>query len=522
MLKENFNKINIILLITILFFFSLIINLYYGYRGIFPLDSFLHFDAAYNILNNRHPFKDFYSISGVIVDYLQAVFFYFFGVNWFSYIIHAAVINCILSIFSFILFNTLGLSKFYSFLYSIGISTIAYPSTGSPFVDYHGVIFSLLSVYLLIFFIIKRKNILLFFLPIFLFLSFLSKQIPAGYIIIFLCLIILFDFIKNFQIKKIISFFLGCLMCLIFFVFYLVIFKINFSDFVIQYFLFPYSIGKARSDILNINFLQIIINFKFIFFIIAALVFLNIKMFLLKKKKYKNFFMIINCIIVVALIFIYSQLLTKNQILIFFLIPILMAFFHIYYFLIFKKKYLLFFMLFLTIFSIVKYHYRYNEKKYFMDFRKFEVGKSSKAEEIDKIFAGLKWITPFDYYERSKQEVLLLNEIKNFILFNKEKDRPIIITDYLFFSAISNLEIPSPIKWYDSVIIPEKNNKYYNYYRVFFVNKILNNNVKNIYLIGNMSTHIFLDLIENKKCVIFKKINDLMSVYNIEQCKFIL
>jgi len=151
------------------------------------------------------------------------------------------------------------------------------------------------------------------------------------------------------------------------------------------------------------------------------------------------------------------------------------------------------------------------------------VGNEIKtAEEIDKIFAGLKWITPFDYYERSKQEVLLLNEIKNFILFNKEKDRPIIITDYLFFSAISNLEIPSPIKWYDSVIIPEKNNKYYNYYRVFFVNKILNNNVKNIYLIGNMSTHIFLDLIENKKCVIFKKINDLMSVYNIEQCKFIL
>jgi hypothetical protein len=225
---------------------------------------------------------------------------------------------------------------------------------------------------------------------------------------------------------------------------------------------------------------------------------------------------------VVALILIYGQLLTKNQILIFFLIPVLTAFFHIYYFLIFKKKYFLFFMIFLTFFSIAKYHYRYNEKKYFMDFRKFEIEKSSKAEQIDKMFGGLNWITPFDYYERSKQEVVLLNEIKNFILLNKQKDRPILITDYLFFSAISNLEIPSPIKWYDDVIIPEKNNKYYNYYKIFFVKKMLNNNVKNIYLIGNMSSHIFLDLIENKKCVIFTKINDLMSVYNIDQCKFIL
>ena len=206
-MKEHFNKINNFFLFIILIFFSLTINFYYGYRGIFPQDSFFHFDAAYHILNNRHPFKDFYSISGIFVDYLQATFFYFFGVNWFSYILHAAAINCLLCIFSFKLFNTLGLTKAYSFVYSIGISIIAYTSAGSPFVDYHGVIFSLLSIYLLIFFIIKKNNISLFFLPIFLFLSFLSKQIPAAYIIIFSGLILLLYFIKNFQLKKIIIFF---------------------------------------------------------------------------------------------------------------------------------------------------------------------------------------------------------------------------------------------------------------------------------------------------------------------------
>ena len=520
-MKVNFNKINTFFLLIVLFFFSITISLYYGYRGVFPQDSFFHFDAAYNILNNRHPFKDFYSISGVFVDYLQAVFFYFFGVNWLSYTLHAALINCLLSIFSFILFNTLGLSKFYSLLYSIGISIIAYTSAGSPFVDYHGVIFSLLSIYLLILFIIKKNNISLFFIPIFLFLSFLSKQIPAAYVIIFLSLILSFDFIKNFQLKKIIFFFLGCLVCLIFFIFYLTIFKINFSDFLIQYFLFPLSIGKARSDILNINFFEIIKNFKFIFFIIAALAFLNIKIFLLKEKKYYEIFFIINCIVVVALIFIYGQLLTKNQTLIFFLIPVLTAFFNIYYFLIFKKKYFLFFMIFLTFFTIVKYHYRYNEKKYFMDFNRFEIQYASEAVKIDKIFHRLKWLTPFKYYHKSKEEVALLEKTRDFINLNKNKNNIIFITDYLFFSSITNHKIASPVKWYDDVIIPQKNNNYYNYYKTFFIDKILKNKITQIYTIGQYDSSYFSDFVRDKNCIKKQYINELLNVYDISACKFI-
>jgi len=519
---NNLNKFNNLLLVIILTFFSLAINLYYGYRGIFPQDSFLHFDAAYNILNDHHPFRDFYSISGVFVDYLQAFFFYFFGVNWFAYILHAGAINCLLSIFSFILFNSLGLPKIYSFIYSIGISIIAYTSAGSPFTDYHGIIFSLLSVYLLIFFFIKKNKLLLFFLPIFLFCSFLSKQIPAAYIIVFSSLVLFFYFINNFQLKEIIFFFLGCLTSLFFFIFYLIFFKINFSDFLIQYFLFPISIGKARSAILNINFFEIIINFKFIFFIITPLIFLNIMIFLKKQEKYNNIFLIINCIVGAVLIFIYSQLLTKNQTIIFFLIPVLMAFFHSYYFLIFKRKYFLFFMILLTFYSISKYHFRYNENKYFMDFKKFDIKYASNAGHIDNIFYRLKWLTPFEYYNKSNKEVTLLKETKDFINLNKDKDSAIFITDYLFFSAITNHKIPSPVKWYDNVIIPEKDSKYYNYYRNFFIDKIIKNNVKNIYLIGNKNKDIFISFFIEKDCVVSKKINYLLSIYNIEKCTYIL
>jgi len=65
------NKIFILFLL----FFSVIINQYYGSRGVFPKDSFFHFDAAFRILNGEHPFKDFWVVSGPVADYMQAVFF---------------------------------------------------------------------------------------------------------------------------------------------------------------------------------------------------------------------------------------------------------------------------------------------------------------------------------------------------------------------------------------------------------------------------------------------------------------
>ena len=58
-----------------LFLFSFLINQHYGNRGIFPIDSFLIFDAAHNILSGNHPFKDYWLITGPFLDYIQALFF---------------------------------------------------------------------------------------------------------------------------------------------------------------------------------------------------------------------------------------------------------------------------------------------------------------------------------------------------------------------------------------------------------------------------------------------------------------
>ena len=79
------NKIYILVLLT----FSIIINQYYGNRGTFPMDSFHFFDSGYRILNGSIPLVDYWLFKGPLLDYISAIFFYLFGVNWQAYVFQA-------------------------------------------------------------------------------------------------------------------------------------------------------------------------------------------------------------------------------------------------------------------------------------------------------------------------------------------------------------------------------------------------------------------------------------------------
>ena len=76
-MKKNifFININEKILILFLILFSLLINQYYGNKGIFPVDSFSHFDSGFRVLLGEYPFKDYWVVSGPLIDYLQAIFF---------------------------------------------------------------------------------------------------------------------------------------------------------------------------------------------------------------------------------------------------------------------------------------------------------------------------------------------------------------------------------------------------------------------------------------------------------------
>ena len=72
---DNFKKRKEIFYLLFLSLFSIFINQYYGYIGVFPEDSFLIFNSGYDVLNGYFPFKDYYTTTGPLLDLLQAIFF---------------------------------------------------------------------------------------------------------------------------------------------------------------------------------------------------------------------------------------------------------------------------------------------------------------------------------------------------------------------------------------------------------------------------------------------------------------
>ena len=511
--------------LLILAIFSIGINQYFGNRGVFPIDSFLIFDSAYNIISGSHPFKDYWLITGPLLDYFQSLFFIIFGVNWFSYVLHASFLNMALTLFSFYFFTNIGLKNFYSFIYSLGVATLAYPSIGVPFIDHHSFIFCIMAIYSLSLAILHKKKLFWFLTPLFLIFSFFSKQIPSSYLLIPFVIIILVHYFssqnkdRNF-LKYIFSgiLFSTILISVVFFVN-----EIPFNNFLIQYIFYPSSLGGDRINSLNIDFDNSIGQFKFIYFALIPLIVVTIVLFKKNKNSFlKNKELIISIFFLASiLVFIYCQLLTKNQILIFSLIPISLAFSHTYTQKFFNKKYFTYFILFIFVISISKYHLRFNHNKKFMELNNANFEKTISPVNLDERLSGLKWITP-DYISEPSKEMDLLVEVKKNLI--NVKENKIIVTDYQFFSSLLFNEIASPNKWYDELSTPNKNNKYYTNYKNFFLEKLKINKVKYIYFIGkNMhNTDFFDDFSYLNSCIISKNINELLIEFNISKCKEIL
>ena len=503
--------------------FSLLINQYFGNRGTFPIDSFLIFDAAYNILSGNHPFKDYWIITGPFLDYIQALIFLIFGINWTSYVLHASLINMALALFSFYFFLNIGLKNFYAFIYSLGVAILAYPSIGTPFIDHHSVIFSVMACFSISIGILSRKSLFWILVPIFITFSFFSKQIPSPYFVVLFIIIIFtyFYFEKKVDQKILINLFFGSLFSFFLVISIFLLNEIPFKNFMIQYIFYPFSLGEERIDKLDIDLKNVIGQFKHIYF---ALIPLIISTFFLNKIKKKNSTqkkeLLVSYIFLGAIgILIYYQLLTKNQVLIFFLIPISAAYSHAYTIKYFNKKYLIYFILAIFIFSTTKYHIRFNHHKKFIDLADADFNLAANASELDERLVGLKWITPH-YKNKALHEINLLKDAKDALY--KVQERKIIITDYQFFSSLLNNKFASPNKWYDDRSVPDKKNKYYYMHKEFFLNKIKKNKIKYLFFIGKNKAEMvfFEELFNENKCIVSNRFNELLLEFDVSKCKF--
>ncbi len=507
--KKYFYTI-LLILISILFTF------YYGFIGVYPIDSFLIYDAGYKITTGNHPFKNYWSITGPILDYIQYFFFKIFGVSWFSYVLHSATINLLATLIFFHFFNQINLNLFYSFIYSLSISILAYPSVGTPFMDHHAVIFSAISVVFLILAFIKDKNIYWFFIPIFLFASFLSKQIPSSYLLILflisICIFSIFFSTKNY--KNFTYLFYGGLLSIFFLLLIFFINNIPIKNFLVQYFLYPLEIGKDRSSAVEFDLNNVIFQFKFIYF---SLIPIGYILFKLIRDSYssdvkKDIFILVFILSSVSL-FIFAQLMTKNQILIFFLIPLILGISHYFCDKYLKNKLFIYFLVTILIISTIKFHLRFNENKKFMELANIDLKLAVDSVDLDESLANLKWITP-KYPKNPQDEIRNLIEIKEIILSDKTKK--IIISDYQILPSILKLNTVTPNKWFDNLSVPNKDNKYFKEYKNFFIKNLISQKIETIFVFKD--EEVFLEGIFQTNCYTKENIKELLFKMNIKKC----
>ena len=506
--------------ISIIFLVSISVNQYYGNIGVYPIDTFLFFDSGFRFLNDQFAFRDFWPMSGPLIDLIQGIFFKIFGVSWFSYVLHASFFNFLISISTYIILRKFKLESNYCFFYSLAVALVAYTNSGTPSLDHHSMIFSLIAIYAFILAIEEDKNIYWFLVPLFLFFAFLSKQTPAAYIIITISTISFLYFLFNFSYNKIIIIFFSSTLCLISLSLFFYFKNIPISSFYEQYFLFPSTISEVRflHHLHPIEFSRYILRFKIIHLSQLILVIIILKN-IYKNINYlkSNEFFILLLLISTGLIFIVHQILSLNQKFIFMVIPILFGFSHVFYKKYFlNKKYFLVLIIFITLGSTIYNITKYANSRKFMDLEKIELDKAISAVKIDKKLNGLKWISPI-YPDNPNLEINLLKETIK--LINDDKQNKMLITHYQFISAIINQPIFSPARTYASnnTSYPTEGSKFFESYKSFFNNRIEEKQIKVIYLIKPLKEETITDFID-KDCYTKINKNEILTIYKIKKC----
>lgn len=501
------------LYILILLFFSFFVNFYYSSLGAFPIDSFLHYDSAYRILKGDLPIKDFWIVSGLTVDFIQSILFKLFGTSWNIYILHSSLFNSFLTIFLFLFFIDFKVNEFKAFTYCLSFAVLAYTISGTPFVDLHATFFFTSAIILILYNLKYQKRYIWFIVVILFYLSFLSKQVPAAYGIIIFSFILLFYLLKIKKFDHIYFIFFSSLLLLFLTLLTLYLSGIELKNFFLQYFKYPISIGDSRLDYFNKSLNTIFNQYKFIFFSLVIYCLVKYKSTHLKSQ---FFFTEIFLVIGLSLILIFHQEFTKNQIYIYFILPVIFGLIEIEVEkLNFKfKSHLSILMLTILILLTFKYHHRYNENRKFHELSKIDLNNTIDASQIDKSLSGLKWINPI-FNGTPKEEILILKQsIKK---LNEVNENIMLVSNYLFLDSVTLINLNNPNRAFtaDGTNTPLKKNKYFKNYKSFFLKKLRNKKITKIYFfkVENLKRNIILSYLD-RNCYDYLE-SEIFYIYNL-------
>ncbi len=475
MIKKKLPLITYAALAIIAFIF----NFWVGTKGVFPIDTFLHYDAAYKILSGEKPVKDYWTIFGITLDYIQSIFFYLFGVNWISYISHSSLFNSVLTIIFFKFLNKLNFQYIYSIPLAICFLILAYPISGVPFIDHHATFFSLISLFIFYFGLVNKNYKQFIFIPIIFGLAFFSKPVPSAYLCLVFIIIFIAYFIPEKKKEPFLYILYGAILLLLLTFFFLQIENIPISNFFEQLILYPFSIGGDRTNSILEAVKIRMFNYKFIYVLLFYLIFLLTFKKNFRKFSKPNLYLLVTFILF-SIIMVMHQILTKNQNFIFFLIPlntclVLYVNNHIE---LKNSKRVNFFFLILCIFLTFKYFDRFIDKRKFHDLQNVNLKNAISAKTIHESLYPLNWITL--NYEDPKEEVKMIKELVNNI--ERSGEKILLISNYNFVDSITEKKVLIVAKNFDNVVVPQKKNKYRENFKTFFSNNIKKNKIKEIYL----------------------------------------
>ena len=185
----------ILLLWMVLFAYR--ITLYAGERGFFPFDQSIVFDGGYRVYRGQIPFKDFVIPFGPVAFWLQGLVFRLGGVDYGSYLLHAALINVLAAILSWLILKTLFRRTIWlPFVGGLLTGVWFYPPNGTPWPEQTAFFFCLSALLGLLYGLTRRemtsryKRLLFFGAGMSLWFAFLSKQ-NAGAFFVPVCILLL-------------------------------------------------------------------------------------------------------------------------------------------------------------------------------------------------------------------------------------------------------------------------------------------------------------------------------------------
>ena len=202
---------------------------------------------------------------------------------------------------------------------------------------------------------------------------------------------------------------------------------------------------------------------------------------------------------------------------IFCVIPIFAAFSNIYANIYFKKNIINKFLILLVLGSTINYYTKYIKTRSFLDLGSIDINNSIDGSKIHPELKGIKWINIFYPDNPSLEAKLLKLSIKEIY---KDKRKKMIVTDYQFISVF-NKEYDNSLTrfWWEFHGYPDKENKYFKYWKDFFLNKITKDKIEVIYIVkpfaaGKIS---FNDILIN--CSKKKELNKILELIILNDCK---